>query len=90
MRRGAALRAPGLDRADRVVGEVAPVPRRSWPRRATAPAALARITTPIGLPEITGKDPATIAVGVAADLLMRVRTGARRRRRQDRAEQVVS
>jgi xanthine dehydrogenase accessory factor len=35
------------------------------------PDALARITTPIGLPEITGKDPAAIAVGVAADLLVR-------------------
>ncbi len=34
-------------------------------------AALARITTPIGLPEITGKEPATIAVSVAADLLLR-------------------
>jgi xanthine dehydrogenase accessory factor len=33
--------------------------------------ALARITTPIGLPEITGKDPATIAVSVAAALLLR-------------------
>ena len=32
-------------------------------------AALARITTPIGLPDITGKQPATIAVSVAADLL---------------------
>jgi len=32
---------------------------------------LARITTPIGLPEITGKEPATIAVSVAADLLLR-------------------
>ncbi|RDI50161.1 xanthine dehydrogenase accessory protein XdhC [Nocardia mexicana] len=30
---------------------------------------IARIKTPIGLPEITGKDPATIAVSVAADLL---------------------
>ena len=28
-----------------------------------------RITTPIGIPGITGKDPATIAVSVAADLL---------------------
>jgi xanthine dehydrogenase accessory factor len=28
-----------------------------------------RITTPIGLPDIRGKDPATIAVSVAADLL---------------------
>jgi xanthine dehydrogenase accessory factor len=34
-------------------------------------AALARITTPIGLPEITGKDPATIAVSVAGDLVRR-------------------
>jgi xanthine dehydrogenase accessory factor len=32
-------------------------------------AAIARITTPIGLPEIGGKAPATIAVSVAADLL---------------------
>ena len=35
------------------------------------PDALARIITPIGLPEITGKEPAAIAVGVAADLLVR-------------------
>jgi xanthine dehydrogenase accessory factor len=34
--------------------------------------ALARITTPIGLPDITGKHPATIAVSVAADLLRRL------------------
>jgi xanthine dehydrogenase accessory factor len=34
-------------------------------------AALSRITTPIGLPEIVGKDPATIAVSVAGDLLRR-------------------
>ena len=32
-------------------------------------AALARVRTPIGLPDLEGKDPATIAVGVAADLL---------------------
>ncbi len=32
-------------------------------------AAVDRITTPIGLPDLTGKDPATIAVAVAADLL---------------------
>jgi len=36
-----------------------------------SPEALARITTPIGLPDITGKDPAAIAVGVAAALLVR-------------------
>ncbi|MDT7580003.1 MAG: xanthine dehydrogenase accessory factor [Pseudonocardiales bacterium] len=35
------------------------------------PDALARITTPIGLPDIAGKDPATIAVSVAADLVRR-------------------
>lgn len=33
------------------------------------PEALTRITTPIGLPDVTGKDPATIAVSVAADLV---------------------
>ena len=33
------------------------------------PDALARITTPIGLPEVAGKDPATIAVSVAAALV---------------------
>src|SRR4051812_43654471 len=32
-------------------------------------AELRRIHTPIGLPELTGKDPATIAVSVAADLV---------------------
>jgi xanthine dehydrogenase accessory factor len=31
---------------------------------------LNRVTTPIGLPELPGKDPATIAVGVAATLLL--------------------
>jgi xanthine dehydrogenase accessory factor len=35
-------------------------------------AALARITTPIGLPDIAGKQPATIAVSVAAALLQRL------------------
>ena len=30
---------------------------------------IARIKTPIGLPDINGKEPATIAVSVAADLL---------------------
>ena len=34
------------------------------------PDALERVTTPIGLPELTGKDPATIAVGIAAALLL--------------------
>lgn len=35
-----------------------------------SPQDLAAIRTPIGLPELTGKEPATIAVGVAADLLL--------------------
>ncbi len=35
-------------------------------------AAIARIQCPIGRPELLGKDPATIAVGVAADLLPRL------------------
>ena len=34
-----------------------------------SPEVIARITTPIGLTELTGKDPATIAVSVAAALL---------------------
>ncbi|WP_296607544.1 xanthine dehydrogenase accessory protein XdhC [Nocardioides sp.] len=34
--------------------------------------AIARIQCPIGRPELTAKDPATIAVGVAADLLPRL------------------
>lgn len=33
---------------------------------------LARVVTPIGLPGLPGKDPATIAVSVAADLLVRL------------------
>jgi xanthine dehydrogenase accessory factor len=44
--------------------------------------AIGRITTPIGLPEITGKDPATIAVSVAAALLLTIerdRAAARQR-----------
>jgi xanthine dehydrogenase accessory factor len=35
-----------------------------------SPDDLARITTPIGLPQLVGKDPATIAVSVAAALLL--------------------
>jgi xanthine dehydrogenase accessory factor len=46
---------------------------RRFQQRLTAeghsPEALARITTPIGLPGIRGKEPATIAVSVAASLL---------------------
>jgi len=35
-----------------------------------SPEAIARITTPIGVPDISGKDPASIAVSVAAALLL--------------------
>jgi xanthine dehydrogenase accessory factor len=56
------------------------------------PEALGRITTPIGLPGLAGKDPATIAVGVAADLVMRFEQDrpAQDRAAQDRAGQAVS
>ena len=40
-------------------------------------ATIDRITSPIGLPEITGKDPAVIAVSVAAALLQAITTSAR-------------
>jgi len=50
-------------------------------------AALARITTPIGLPQITGKEPATIAVSVAADLLLRFQRG---RPSRDEADAVAA
>jgi xanthine dehydrogenase accessory factor len=41
-----------------------------------SPEAIATITTPIGLPGIDGKEPATIALAVAADLLRRFREQA--------------
>jgi xanthine dehydrogenase accessory factor len=41
---------------------------------------IARIRTPIGLPDISGKEPATIAVGVAADLLRTFEHEAERER----------
>lgn len=37
-----------------------------------SPEALARITSPIGIAELVGKEPATIAVSVAADLLQTI------------------
>jgi len=49
------------------------------------PEALARITCPIGLPGITGKDPAVIAVAVAAALLETLPASQRARRRLDGA-----
>ena len=46
--------------------------RRNLRADGHAAEAVARIRTPIGLPELTGKEPAVIAVGVAADLLRTV------------------
>ena len=43
--------------------------RRKLADEGHSPEAIARITTPIGLPSLTGKAPATIAVSVAARLL---------------------
>lgn len=43
--------------------------RKQLTAQGHSPETLARITTPIGLPDISGKEPATIAVSVAARLL---------------------
>ena len=43
--------------------------RRKLTEEGLDDATIARITTPIGVPELTGKQPATIAVGIAAALL---------------------
>jgi len=66
----AALRCPGLGSIG-LIGSTA-----KWARFRTRlaaeghpPEALERITTPIGLPGISGKDPATIAVSIAAALV---------------------
>jgi xanthine dehydrogenase accessory factor len=45
---------------------------------------IARIKTPIGLPDIRGKEPATIAVSVAADLLRLLEREQEREREGDR------
>lgn len=50
--------------------------RRHLAEAGHAPADLDTVRTPIGLPDLPGKDPATIAVGVAADLLRRIRSTA--------------
>jgi xanthine dehydrogenase accessory factor len=39
-------------------------------REGHATEAVARINTPIGLPELTGKDPSTVAISVAAALVL--------------------
>ena len=45
--------------------------RRALAEHGHDAAAVSRITTPIGAPEIAGKEPATIALSVAADLVRR-------------------
>jgi xanthine dehydrogenase accessory factor len=68
----AALRTPGLGS----IGLIGSAAKWSRFRRKLADegheaAAIARITTPIGLPGLTGKDPSTIAISVAAALVAR-------------------
>ena len=67
----AALRLPQLGSIG-LIGSSAKWSRfraQLWPRPATTPDRIARITCPIGCPAITGKEPAVIAVGVAAALV---------------------
>ena len=45
-------------------------------REGHPPEAIARITSPIGLPSLRGKDPSTVAIGVAAALLESLETEA--------------
>jgi xanthine dehydrogenase accessory factor len=66
----AALRTPGLGS----IGLIGSAPKWARFRRRLAEeghpeAAIDRITTPIGLPLLTGKDPSTIAISVAAALV---------------------
>ena len=65
----AALRTPGLGSIG-LIGSAGKWARfqRKLADEGHPAEAIARITTPIGLPGITGKDPATIAVSVAAAL----------------------
>ena len=62
-------RPTGQHRTDRLAGEVGCASRRCWPPRVMIDETIAEITSPIGLPGIDGKDPAVIAVSVAAALL---------------------
>ena len=50
-------------------GEMGALPAQARRRGGHDAQTIARIRTPIGLPDINGKEPATIAVSVAADLL---------------------
>jgi xanthine dehydrogenase accessory factor len=75
----AALRTPGLGS----IGLIGSSSKWARFRRKLADEgheaeAIARITTPIGLPGLTGKDPSTIAIGVAAALVVEVERAAGR------------
>ncbi|RFU85543.1 xanthine dehydrogenase accessory protein XdhC [Streptomyces triticagri] len=83
----AALRTPGLGSIG-LIGSSAKWARFRH-RLATEgghdDAAISRIKTPIGMPEISGKEPATIAVSVAADLLQTFEQAAAGERERLRA-----
>jgi xanthine dehydrogenase accessory factor len=73
----AALRTAGLGS----IGLIGSAPKWARFRRKLADEghsdeAIARITTPIGLPGLTGKDPSTIAISVAAALVVRLERDA--------------
>ena len=72
-----ALRIPGLGS----IGLIGSSAKWSGFRRRLAdaghePAVIDRIRCPIGMPEITGKDPAVIAVGVSCELVLRMQQQA--------------
>ena len=66
VRRRAAPAAAGQHRADRLVARSGRASAAGSRRCGHSAGAIARITCPIGLPEIGGKEPAVIAVSVAA------------------------
>ncbi len=83
----AALRLPGLGSIG-LIGSSAKWTgfRRRLAEQGHDEAAIDRITSPIGLPEITGKEPAVIAVSVAASLLSELQ----RQRPADSVTEVTS
>ena len=75
----AALRLPGLDTIG-LIGSSAKWTsfRRKLAAEGHAADVIDRITSPIGLPTIRGKDPALIAIGVATELVLKIQTAADR------------
>lgn len=55
-------------------------------REGHSPDAIARIITPIGLPDLRGKDPSTVAIDVAATLVRALEAESVRRTRADSVE----